>query len=239
MSTIGVAGAARTNAVFYGVICKLLILICLLPVTGWAQPETRVDVGQFSLGDTSGWEIRKFAGSTDYALRLVDGRQVLVADSRQSASAFYKKIKVDLEKTPILNWSWQKQQSIDPGNELDKKGDDFVARIYVVKDGGLFFWNTIALNYVWSYQHQKNATWNNPFAGNKAKMLALRDASDPKAIWFNERRDVAMDFKQLFGKNIRRIDGVAIMTDSDNSGLSAIALYGDIYFSSRQEPERK
>ena len=209
------------------------ILVFLPLATGWAQPVERVDVGLFSQNDISGWEIREFAGATDYSLSLVDGKQVLLADSQQSASAFYKKIKVDLEKTPILNWSWRKVQSINPGNELDKKGDDFVARIYVVKSGGLFFWNTMALNYVWSYQHKREDTWNNPFAGNKAKMLAYRDASDPQGTWFKERRNVAKDFKRLLDKDIRQIDGVAIMTDSDNSGLSAKALYGDIYFSER------
>ena len=209
------------------------ILVFLPLATGWAQPVERVDVGLFSQNDISGWEIREFAGATDYSLSLVDGKQVLLADSQQSASAFYKKIKVDLEKTPILNWSWRKVQSINPGNELDKKGDDFVARIYVVKSGGLFFWNTMALNYVWSYQHKREDTWNNPFAGNKAKMLAHRDASDPQGTWFKERRNVAKDFKRLLDKDIRQIDGVAIMTDSDNSGLSAKALYGDIYFSER------
>jgi len=216
-------------------VCQILILVWLLPATGWAQSDLRVDIGLFSKNDTSGWEIREFAGTTDYSFTLVDGQQVLVADSRQSASAFYKKIRVDLEKTPILNWSWRKEQSIDPGNEFDKNGDDFVARIYVVKSGGLFFWNTVALNYVWSYQHKRNDTWNNPFAGDKGKMLAQRDASDPQATWFKEQRNVAMDFKALLGKDIRQIDGVAIMTDSDNSGLSTRALYGDIFFSARQE----
>ncbi|MCZ6667987.1 MAG: DUF3047 domain-containing protein, partial [Gammaproteobacteria bacterium] len=60
---------------------------------------------------------------------------------------------------------------------------------------------------------------------------ALRDASDPEATWFFEQRNVLLDFKRLHGQDIRQIDGVAIMTDSDNSGLDARALYGDIYFS--------
>ena len=84
---------------------KILILAWFLPATGWTQPTLHVDVGLFSKNDTSGREIRDFAGTTDYSLTLVDGKQVVVADSRQSASAFYKKIRVDLEKTPILNWS--------------------------------------------------------------------------------------------------------------------------------------
>ena len=207
------------------------VLVYLLTVTTSAQPGERVDVGLFSQNDVSGWEIRNFTGATEYSLTQVDGKQVVVADSRQSASAYYKKIDIDLDKTPILNWSWRKENTIDPGDELDKNGDDYVARIYVVKTNGMILSTTIALNYVWSYQHHKNDTWGNPFAQENSKMLAQRDASDPEATWFSERRHVALDFKRLHGKDIRRIDGVAIMTDSDNSGLSATALYGDIYFS--------
>ncbi len=207
-------------------------MIYLLAESVWAQPGERVDVGLFSNNDVSGWEIRNFAGATDYSLTRVDGKQVVVASSRQSASAFYKKIDIDLDKTPILNWSWRKENTIDPGDELDKKGDDYIARIYVVKTSGTNLSTTIALNYVWSYQHQKNDTWGNPFAQENSKMLAQRDASDPEATWFSERRNVVLDFNRLHGKDIRQIDGVAIMTDSDNSGLNATALYGDIFFSS-------
>jgi hypothetical protein len=210
----------------------VLQLAFLLSLSTWAQSGERVDVGLFSLNDTSGWEIRDFAGVTDYSLAEVDGKRVVIADSRQSASAFYKKIVIDLDRTPILNWSWRKESTIDPGDELDKNGDDYVARIYVVKSSGMIQSTTIALNYVWSYQHQKNDTWGNPFAQENSKMLAQRDASDPEATWFSERRNVVLDFKRLHGKDIRQIDGVAIMTDSDNSGLSATALYGDIFFSS-------
>ena len=212
---------------------KVLVLLLLMPVTAWTQENLRVDVGRFSQNDISGWKVRKFVGATDYSLTFVDGKPVLMADSQQSASAFYKKIRVDLGKTPFLNWSWRKEQPIDPGNELDKKGDDYVARIYVVKSSGSILSETIVLNYVWSYQHKKNDNWNNPFAGKKSKMLAQRDAFDPQATWFNERRNVAVDFAQLHGIEVWKIDGVAIMTDSDNSGLSARALYGDIFFSAR------
>lgn len=190
-----------------------------------------VEVGRFSQSDTDGWVVKKFAGDTEYNLTRLDGRQVLSARSEQSASAYYRKIKVDLKKTPILNWSWRKEEGINPGDELTKKGDDFVARIYVVKSGGLFVWNTRVINYVWSNQHKKRERWDNPFAGDKAKMLAQRDATDPAGAWFIERRNVVEDFALLHDMDIDSIDGMAIMTDSDNSGLSASALYGDIFFS--------
>lgn len=191
-----------------------------------------VEVGRFSQSDTGGWAVKKFAGDTEYNLTRVDDRQVLSASSEQSASAYYRKIKVDLKKTPILNWSWRKEQGINPGDELTKKGDDFVARIYIVKSGGLLVWQTRVVNYVWSNQHKKRESWDNPFAGDKAKMLSQRDASDPAGAWFSERRNVVEDFALLHDMDIDSIDGMAIMTDSDNSGLSARAFYGDVFFSS-------
>ena len=191
-----------------------------------------VEVGRFSQSDTDGWAVKMFAGDTEYNLTRVDDRQVLSASSEQSASAYYRKIKVDLKKTPILNWSWRKEQGINPGDELTKKGDDFVARIYIVKSGGLLVWQTRVVNYVWSNQHKKRESWDNPFAGDKAKMLSQRDASDPAGAWFSERRNVVEDFALLHDMDIDSIDGMAIMTDSDNSGLSARAFYGDVFFSS-------
>lgn len=194
-------------------------------------PKPRVDIGLFSQGQVSGWQQKEFKGSTDYRLVQFDQATVLQATSDQSASAFYLPARIDLKKTPVINWSWRKHKSINPGKENDKSGDDYVARLYVIKDGGIFFWKTRAINYVWSYQHTKQQVWDNPFAGSSAKMLAQRDASDPESRWFSESRNVAEDFRALHGQDIDFIDGVAIMTDSDNSGLSATALYGDIYFS--------
>jgi len=212
-------------------ILKIFALASLLIVNAYA--EARLDVGSFSKQELRGWQQESFAGLTDYQVVQVKGRSVLQAHSEQSASAYYLPIKVDLQQTPVLNWSWRKEKVLDPGDESQKDGDDFVARVYVVKDGGLAFWRTLAINYVWSYQHQEGEVWNNPFAGRNAKMVSLRDVKDPAMQWFAERRNIVEDFKNIHGKDIRFIDGVAIMTDSDNSGASAVALYGDIYFTAR------
>jgi hypothetical protein len=193
--------------------------------------QQRIDVGLFSQGLVEGWQYKEFEGKTEYSLKPFEETTVLEAVSEGSASAFYYAVEIDLEKTPYLNWSWRKINTIDPGDENKKSGDDFVARVYVIKDGGVFFWKTLAINYVWSYEHTKQQVWDNPFAGDNAIMLSQRDASDPESTWFQESRNVAEDFRNLHGQDIRYIDGVAIMTDSDNSGLTARALYGDIFFS--------
>ncbi len=200
----------------------LALLLALPALAG--QP-----LGRFSETGLDGWQQKRFDGETRY--RLLDPQRGWVeAVSENAASALYLERKIDLERTPWLNWSWQKRLPIEPGDENLKTGDDFVARVYAVKKGGLLFWKTLAINYVWSAGHRKGDSWDNPFAGNNAKMLSLRDATDPAGQWFSEKRNLREDFRRLFGKELRYIDGIAIMTDSDNSGGRAEALYGDLYF---------
>lgn len=207
----------------------LILIIGLVPLSSVAQ--SNLELGRFSSGEVSDWQEKSFAGHTRYDLIELEGQQVIHADSVASASAYYLPVKVDLNKTPNLHWSWRKRVGIDPGEEETKAGDDFVARVYVIKKGGVFFWNTRAINYVWSSNNEKQERWANPFAGDNAQMLVLRNGEDEEHQWFQETRNVKQDFADFFGKDIDQIDGIAIMTDSDNSGLRASAYYGDIYFS--------
>ena len=62
-------------------------------------------------------------------------------------------------------------------------------------------------------------------------MVSMRDADNPSQQWYFEKRNIKLDFETLHGKKINQIDGIAIMTDSDNSQSNATAYYGDIYFS--------
>ena len=50
--------------------------------------------------------------------------------------------------------------------------------------------------------------------------------------WVGERRDVRADFRALFGEDVRSVDAVAIMTDTDDTGGAATAYYADITFTS-------
>jgi hypothetical protein len=115
-------------------------------------------------------------------------------------------------------------------DESKKQGDDFVARIYLIIDGGLFFWKTRALNYVWSSSFTRGQAWPNPFTAN-ATMLAVESGGKNLGKWLHYSRNVREDLKEFVGKEVRYIDSVALMTDSDNAGQQATTYYGDIYFS--------
>jgi len=212
----------------------ILIYCCvLLPQTLAASPiNNTVSIGKFSQNDLTDWEPHSFEGTTHYKLVQQDLRTVLQATSQGTASGMVKKQQIDLQKTPYLNWQWKVDHALYRLSETFKEGDDFAARVYVVVDGGIFFWNTLALNYVWSSGQTQNALWDNPFTAN-AKMIAVESGNRFKNQWRSEKRNVLEDLRKSFKRDFRFIDAIAIMTDTDNSGQSATAFYGDIYFSEK------
>ena len=186
--------------------------------------------GRFSQEGLKGWQEKSFQGETRYTLTTDSGKQVLQAQSHATASGLFYEQAVNLVKTPYLNWSWKVANVLSGIDEHSKAGDDFAARVYLVVSGGALFWKTRSLVYVWSSNQPVNSAWENPFTGN-ARHIAVRSGAAEVGQWLSEKRNIREDFKRVFGEDIETIDAVAIMTDTDNSGQSATAWYGDIYFS--------
>ncbi|HLF96887.1 MAG TPA: DUF3047 domain-containing protein [Methylococcaceae bacterium] len=206
------------------------LLLCFAAVV--AAAGLRIPVGEFSQGRLVGWETKIFQGETRYGLMELDGRAVLKAESRGTASGLVRKMAVDLENTPYLHWSWRAENTLGKLNERTKSGDDYPARLYVVVSGALAFWRTRSLNYVWASALPAGSAWPNAFAGQSVRMLALRSGEEETGRWHEEKRNVRDDLKRYFKEDIRQIDAVALMTDTDNTGGQAVAYYGDIYFAS-------
>ncbi|MFZ2313913.1 MAG: DUF3047 domain-containing protein [Methylobacter sp.] len=207
-----------------------IVLVTVLAVQNLAA-EPKLTLGEFSHNRLDGWEHKSFKGETRYQLQTLDGIVVLKADSQAAGSGLFKEQRIDLEKTPFLNWSWRIANRLNGLNEQSKSGDDYAARIYVVVKGGLAFWQTKAINYVWASNTAKDTIWPNAFAGDHAMMQALRGQEAPLNVWHSEKRNVKADLQKLFGEDLHYIDAVALMTDTDNSGGKVSAFYGDIWFS--------
>ena len=193
-------------------------------------------IGSFSSGSLDNWEAKEFKGLTSYKLVDLAGTRVLRAESVGSASGLFNEQRIDLHKTPVMNWRWHIENRL--GNDINeqvKSGDDYAARVYVIASGGAAFWQTKAINYVWSSTSPVGNVWPNPYAyagaNGKMMMIALRSSTDQAGTWYSEKRNILTDLKHQFGEEIRYIDAVAIMTDTDDSHGKATAYYGDIYFS--------
>jgi len=61
-------------------------------------------------------------------------------------------------------------------------------------------------------------------------MVAVQSGEGQAGQWTREERNIIVDFREAFIAEPPMITGVAIMTDSDNTGESVTAWYGDIIF---------
>ena len=199
------------------------------PSSGVARED--VVVGDFGVGSLIGWQEKSFKNTTRYELVKGDTGMVLKADSNDSASGMYREIKIDLVKTPCLIWSWKVNSILDDLDETTKSGDDYPARLYVVFSGGLFFWKTRALNYVWSNGSPIGSAWPSAYTKNTIN-IAVQSGSHRVGQWSQQSRNVRSDYKRFVGGDVKQADALAIMTDTDNSGGLATAFYGDVRFSS-------
>ena len=178
-------------------------------------------------GDSGDWDVKEFEGDTHYHVLEVDGRRVLEAHSVSSASSLFLEREIDLTATPILEWSWRIEKPMAVENERIKEGDDFAVRLYVVAPGEGWFGMPRAINYVWTNRTRIGDAWPNPFA-SEVMMVAVESGHGNAGTWRTYRRDVRADFRRLFGMDVEELEGIAVMTDSDNSRQSARAWYGEI-----------
>ena len=182
-------------------------------------------------GDVAGWEEKVFDGKTRYETVRRDGRTVVRATSRGTASGLYLRRRVDLDATPILRWTWRVDGTLGDVDERTRAGDDYAARVYVIRSHPVFLWRTRAVSYVWASNRAAGETWPNAYT-DASRHVAVRSGDARAGQWVDERRDVRADFRALFGESVRHVDAVAIMTDTDDTGGAAVAYYGDITFTS-------
>ena len=198
----------------------------------WLVAE-QVIVGKFSESGLNGWQEKSFKGHTDYHLINVNKSKVVEATSHGAASGLVRKISFSPYQYPLLRWSWKVAETIPKGDERTKGGDDYAARVYVVF-AGKYFWQTKAINYIWANTLQKEDVIANAYTSN-AMMVAVQSGNEYAGEWIMEERDLVADYQQLFGTSPGQATAIAIMTDTDNTGSSITAWYGDITLSSRQK----
>jgi hypothetical protein len=184
-------------------------------------------------GPIPGWREVIFDGRTVYN----QTQECVKAVSENAASGLVRREKVDLDERPILTWRWRAEEPLRgaEAGEHSKAGDDFLARVYVVHKGFLP-WLTRAVSYVWTREVPVGRHWPNPFV-EETTMVAVQSGEAGLGEWHRFRRDVRADFQRFHDIEITRVNAVALMTDTDNTGGRARACYQLPQFQARAAGE--
>jgi len=207
----------------------LLFLILLLVYTHAEASDTELHLGRFSTKELTGWNeqiIGLLKPKTAYTLIRDNDREVLVAYSTKSASGRIYTLNLEPREYATLKWSWKIDHTIRKGDEKTKAGDDFAARVCVFFPRG-FFSKKRAVCYVWANRLPKGEHVASPFTANIIT-VAVDSGEELAGRWTFHQRDVQEDYRRFFGEEPPRIGGVALMTDTDNTGETAVGYYGDI-----------
>jgi hypothetical protein len=175
-------------------------------------------------------KIRGADSKTKYSLGSNENGNYLRGEAENAASAIGKNIKIDLSITPYINITWKIEKDLSGINENSKKGHDYAARVFVIKKTGVTPLSKRAMNYVFSSNNEINNNWPSPYT-KKSIDYILSTTKENLNEWVTVKANVKEHFKKYHDLDVDKIDGVAIMTDTDNSKLKAIAYYQNIYFS--------
>ena len=211
----------------------ILLLVTFLLSSSHSYAEI-IKVFQFTNDELENLKVRKVRGAdnkTKYSVGNVNEMNFLKAYADNAASGLGKEVKINLNKTPFLNITWKVEKDLPGINESSKKGHDYAARVFVVKKTGATPLSNRAMNYVFSSNKDVNTYHPSPFT-KKSIDYVLSTTKDNFNEWVTVKVNVREHFKKFHNLNLEEINGLAIMSDTDNSKLNSIAYYQNIYFSS-------
>ena len=183
------------------------------------------------------------------------GATVLQLRAAAAAGSAVQRLDVDPALAPVLSWRWKVDRVVRGADLARKDGDDYAARVYVTFDVPLdelpfttrarivlarvLFGSELpsaALCYVWDNRHAVGTSAWNAYS-DRVRMVVLRNGDANVGEWVDEARDVAEDFRAAFGRqreSLPHVSGVAVSTDTDQTGETVTAWFGDLALGPRR-----
>jgi DUF3047 family protein len=156
---------------------------------------------------------------------------------------FYHPLDLDPKVHRVLSWRWKVDHVLAKSDPRRKQGDDYAARVYVAyryDPAAASRWERsrfgayrllygryppgVALNYVWESRLPVGTVLDNAYTA-RAKIVVARSGSAEAGRWVTETRDIYEDFRRIVGGEPPRIVGIALMTDTDDTGERAVAYF--------------
>jgi hypothetical protein len=183
---------------------------------------------------------------TDYRIVKHQGKNAVRANARSSASGIEAKLNVDLTSMPSIAFSWYADSLIVGADNSEKSTEDSPLRIVLSFEGdkdtltskeqrfherAKFFTGRelpfATLMYIWENQKPVDTVITNPHTSTIKKVVIASGEMELKK-WKSFKRNIAEDYIKAFGKSPGKLTGIALMSDTDNTGTNITAYYSDI-----------
>lgn len=223
------------------ILAVLLIAVLAGTAISWAEQKI---LFRENFSNLTAWKpltFPKIKTHSTYRLEPDGGKSILKAESHASASAIVYYRTFNIYENPCLHWRWKITELSSRGNPKEKSGDDYPIRVYVLFQydpasaslGERLTYNAAkiiygkyppqsTLNYVWTGTNISERFITSPFT-KKARIIILERGIERVGQWVEESVNVLADYRKVFGKDPPAIAGLAIMSDTDNTGTSAVA----------------
>ena len=211
----------------------LFLIVSILFMTANLSLASELKVFDFTETELSELQVRKVRGAdnkTIYSIGSNESGNFLKSVADNAASGLGKEIKIDLNKTPFINITWKIEKDLVGIKENTKKGHDFAARVFAVKKTGATPLSNRAINYVFSSNNKIGFYSPSPYTKKSIDNVLATTITDLNK-WVTVKSNVKEDFKKFHDLDVNELDGLAIMSDTDNSKMKAVAYFQNIYFS--------
>ena len=214
----------------------VLAVACAVVAMAWAADRVVVEDWRSyppgTRGIPRGWKEQNW-GKPAYDFEIVsdDGQRALHLRSKGDSSTIGRDLKasIDLKETPSLEWRWKVMTLPSGGNACQKSTDDEAAQVYVAWLRTPEAARSRIIGYVWDStapagticKSQKTST---------VTYIVLRSGSDELGKWITERRNVAEDFRKIYGEAPDKPTALSLGIDSDDTRLSAESFIGPTGF---------
>jgi len=186
-------------------------------------------------GIPPGWRAYETPGGHPrYGFDVVEdgGHRALRMRSEDDHSTIAHELKVDLAATPVLTWSW-KVVSFPAGADLRERAtSDATGHVFVIWPRFPEMLRSRLIGYVWEPRAPAGAVFTSKKSGT-ITYIVLRSGPAGIGAWVEETRDVAADYRRIYGGAASNPPALALSIDTNDTRAKAESLFGPIAFRAR------
>ena len=213
----------------------IIAAVLLFAVAAGAADDVLVEDWKQKIGATGvpdGWQAQNWGSPRyDFTVEENDGRAALHMKSANEGSTISREIKgkIDLQETPILEWTWKAVVLPKNGNSCKKATDDQAAQLFVVWPRFPEAVRSRIIGYVWDTTQPVGTICKSQKTGT-VTYVVVRSGTADLGKWMAERRNVVEDFTKVYGEAPENPAAVSVSIDSNDTNSTSESFVAAIGF---------